>query len=388
MATRYTSLGTAALIAGSIGASVYTASTAQSAREAISAAHDPTTRHGELAVRVDAGGADVTALAAVDPGTTGQVLTVGDAGIPVWRAPASGSITASQISDSTSTGRAVLTAATAKDARDALGTAATGVDTSRPTAATSLIGQVYTATDTGVSYRCESDGAGGAQWRNVATGNLDSVAFNCNSSSRQQISETTHAPLTTATLVVIFAATGTPGSVSAMLGNFNSGGWQLEIGNNAGDRGLLSLYRSGLTAARQELTGATVTGALNTGHAVAIAVTNASIKWSFDGGAVQTGSATTGTATGTLAWWICGSAATIYYQAVRILGEEASDADLQTLSGSSTISARRIPAVSSATTILIDWHASRVVQGALGSTIAGSQADRLYSTTGTRLVTL
>ena len=41
MATRYTSLGTAALIAGSIGASVYTASTAQSAREAISAAHDP-----------------------------------------------------------------------------------------------------------------------------------------------------------------------------------------------------------------------------------------------------------------------------------------------------------------------------------------------------------
>lgn len=388
MATRYTSLGTAALIAGSIGASVYTASTAQSAREAISAAHDPTTRHGELAVRVDAGGADVTALAAVSPGTPTQVLTVDDAGVPTWRAPASGSITASQISDSTSTGRAVLTAATAKDARDALGTAATGVDTSRPTAATSLIGQVYTATDTGASYRCESDGAGGAQWRNVATGNLDSAALNCNSSSRQQISETTHAPLTTATLVVIFAATGTPGSVSAMLGNFNSGGWQLEIGNNAGDRGRLSLYRSGLTAVRQELTGATVTGALNTGHAVAIAVTNASIKWSFDGGAVQTGSATTGTATGTLAWWICGSAATIYYQAVRILGEEASDADLQTLSGSSTISARRIPAVSSATTILIDWHASRVVQGALGSTIAGSQADRLYSTTGTRLVTL
>ena len=131
-----------------------------------------------------------------------------------------------------------------------------------------------------------------------------------------------------------------------------------------------------------------MTGALNTGHAVAIAVTNASIKWSFDGGAVQTGSATTGTATGTLAWWICYSATTIYYQAVRILGEEASNADLQTLSGSSTISARRIPAVSSATTILIDWHASRVVQGALGSTIAGSQADRLYSTTGTRLVTL
>ena len=111
MATRYTSLGTAALIAGSIGASVYTASTAQSAREAISAAHDVTTRHGEIAVRVDAGGADVTALAAVAPGTPAQVLTVSDSGVPVWRDPASGSVTASQISDSTGVGRAVLTAA-------------------------------------------------------------------------------------------------------------------------------------------------------------------------------------------------------------------------------------------------------------------------------------
>lgn len=99
MATRYTSLGTAALIAGSIGASVYTASTAQSAREAISAAHDPTTRHGELAVRVDAGGADVTALAAVDPGTTGQILTVGDAGIPVWRDPSSSARVAYTLED-------------------------------------------------------------------------------------------------------------------------------------------------------------------------------------------------------------------------------------------------------------------------------------------------
>jgi len=88
MATRYTSIGTAALVATSIGASLYTASSAETARQAITAAYDPTTRHGELAVRVDAGGADVTALAAVDPGTTGQVLTVGDAGVAVWRAPA------------------------------------------------------------------------------------------------------------------------------------------------------------------------------------------------------------------------------------------------------------------------------------------------------------
>ncbi len=90
MATRYTSIATAALIAGTVGTSLYTASTAQDAREAISAAHDPTTRHGELVVRVDAGGADVTALAPVDPGTAGQVLTVSDAGLPHWAAASAG----------------------------------------------------------------------------------------------------------------------------------------------------------------------------------------------------------------------------------------------------------------------------------------------------------
>lgn len=84
---------------------------------------DPTTRHGEIAVRVDAGGADVTALAAVEPGTPTQVLTVGDDGVPVWRAPASGSVTSAQISDSTTTGRAVLTAASEAAARAAIGAA-------------------------------------------------------------------------------------------------------------------------------------------------------------------------------------------------------------------------------------------------------------------------
>lgn len=104
MATRYTTIGAAgaaALVASSIGASLYTASSAEQARQAISAAHDPTTRHGELVVRVDAGGADVTALAPVDPGTVGQVLTVGDAGLPVWRDPTSTSWTTLGPSDMT-----------------------------------------------------------------------------------------------------------------------------------------------------------------------------------------------------------------------------------------------------------------------------------------------
>lgn len=91
MANRYVAMVVGAVLAaGSVGTGVYVANTQLDARVAIAAAHDVTTRHGELAVRVDAGGADVTALAPVDPGTTGQILTVGDAGIPVWRTLSTG----------------------------------------------------------------------------------------------------------------------------------------------------------------------------------------------------------------------------------------------------------------------------------------------------------
>ena len=89
MANRYVAMAVGAVLAaGSVGTGVYVANTQSDARIAMGAAHDVTTRHGEIAVRVDAGGADVTALAAVAPGTAGQVLTVGDAGVAVWRAPA------------------------------------------------------------------------------------------------------------------------------------------------------------------------------------------------------------------------------------------------------------------------------------------------------------
>lgn len=46
------------------------------------------TAHGQLVTAQDAGAADAVALTVVAPGTAGQVLTVGDAGIPVWRAAA------------------------------------------------------------------------------------------------------------------------------------------------------------------------------------------------------------------------------------------------------------------------------------------------------------
>jgi len=61
-------------------------------------------RHGELAVAQDAGAADAVALAPVAPGTAGQVLTVSDAGLPVWRDPTSGgTVTAYTAADFTPT---------------------------------------------------------------------------------------------------------------------------------------------------------------------------------------------------------------------------------------------------------------------------------------------
>lgn len=83
--------GSSGAVTGAVGALLMVAATSGDARNTIGAAHDITTRHGEIAVRVDAGGADVTALAAVDPGTAGQMLTVSDAGLPHWAAAAGGS---------------------------------------------------------------------------------------------------------------------------------------------------------------------------------------------------------------------------------------------------------------------------------------------------------
>lgn len=82
MANRYATLAATLLVAGATGTSLYTASTAQEARTAISAAQHVTTTHGDLAVHVDAG------LSRLAVGTAGQVLAVSDAGLPHWATPA------------------------------------------------------------------------------------------------------------------------------------------------------------------------------------------------------------------------------------------------------------------------------------------------------------
>lgn len=169
MATRYTSLGTAALIAGSIGASVYTASTAQQAREAITAAHDPTTAHGDLIMRVDAGGADVTALARLSTSGApdGGVLTVAG-GVPQWAAAGGAqaatwtSVTATSFSRRDGTrGTVVLTGARLDFTVD--GAALAYYDGTARTAPRAYYAVPATATDVAMVHRLYTRTSGSAQ---------------------------------------------------------------------------------------------------------------------------------------------------------------------------------------------------------------------------------
>lgn len=88
MATRFLSVANSLLAASALGASLYVATDASSARSSLGL---PYTQHGVLITAQDAGAPDAVATVAIYAGTTGQVLTVGDAGLPVWRAASSGS---------------------------------------------------------------------------------------------------------------------------------------------------------------------------------------------------------------------------------------------------------------------------------------------------------
>ena len=256
-----------------------------------------------------------------------------------------------------------------------------GVDTSRPAPTTGIIGSIYTATDSGQVYLCESDGAGGARWRNLLTGHLDNVALRVAAAATTQTGTTSRAAPTTATIVIYTRIATLPSGISQHgTGNF-SGGFQLEIGNSAGDRGLFSLYRTGSSPTRTDLTGATFTGGLNTVHGLALRMTASALRWSWDGGAVGS-AALTGTPSGSGLPWV-GAPSSFHAHdvvAVRWLAEAVTDAELQTLSGSAAVATRRIPAIA-ATTILLDWHASWMTSGTTASRFAGSYAEAASGTT-------
>lgn len=84
MATRYTMAGAVAGVTAAVVAALVAMSGSERAQSL------GLTQHGALVTAQDAGAADAVAAVAVAPGSVGQVLTMGDSGLPTWRAATGG----------------------------------------------------------------------------------------------------------------------------------------------------------------------------------------------------------------------------------------------------------------------------------------------------------
>lgn len=98
-------------------------------------------------------GPTTPALALRDLANTSEAVIIGEDGVGATL-PAS-VLVQSGLTDDPAGSRAAMDAA-------AIPTA--GLDAARPSPTTSILGALYSATDTGVRYLCESDGSGGARW--------------------------------------------------------------------------------------------------------------------------------------------------------------------------------------------------------------------------------
>lgn len=276
--------------------------------------------------------------------------------------------------------------------------ATAGVDGARPAAARALLGRVYSATDTGVRYLCESDGSGGARW--VVSGargqeGRDTTAVLLGGSRAD--TSVTIVGTTMLSYALVFAMRSAPSAVQVLLTiNPNTGtdGTQLDIGRDSGDRYLLGVYRYGLGTPQVYLTGATISGSPTTLHCIAITLDGVTVRYSLDGAAVQTatgvsGTAAVGTASLRLGQSGSGSAAADAWMTSAVAWSTAvGDADLAIVSGAARAAGStpgRIPAVSGATEI-VRWHAGwqraplttePLLAGSLGGSLTWSAAPSL-----------
>lgn len=244
-----------------------------------------------------------------------------------------------------------------------IGTA--GADADRLAATTGLIGSIYTGTDTAVRYLCESDGAGGARWCRVGgngTEGRDTTGI-ITGASRNASGDTNIDGSTVTGFAVCFSLAALPIGGRILFSVLQAGptGFQLEIGEDGVDRGLLGIYRSGLSSARRVFTGATVAGALNAPHCIAVRFDGANTRYSLDGAGVlevtDTGTATHGTTPVRLNTNGAGGAGPdADHLGFKLWSTALTDPDLVAISGA--YATGRIPDVAGAT-IVSDWHAAR-----------------------------
>lgn len=273
-----------------------------------------------------------------------------------------------------------------------------GVDASRPAASVATLGALYTATDTGVRYLCESDGAGGARWAVVGargTEGRDTTSVLLDGSRGD--TSATIVGSTVASFALVFAMRSSPGAVSVLLTvNPNTGtqGMQLDIGRDATDRYLLGMFRYGFGTTQVYLTGATITASPTTLHCIAVTLSGATVRYSLDGAAVATVSNGTGAAdVGTAALRLGQSGAGLapadaWLTSVALWSTAVGDSDLVAVSGSARAAGAtpgRIPAVSGATEIVRDhlgWKrrpllTEPLLAGSLGGSMTWSAAPVL-----------
>jgi hypothetical protein len=284
-------------------------------------------------------------------GTTGQVLTVA-AGVPVW-ADAGGV---------------------------SIGTA--GADAARPAASTALIGSLYTATDTATRYLCESNGAGGARWCVVGRHQHEGRDTTCArlGAARAATSDTSTTASTILSGAVVFSLATLPSSGVILVSVYGSGaGWQVQIGGDAGDRGLLQSYREGMGTASVNLAGATA-AADNALHCIAWTWDGTTVRYSWDGATVATASHTSGTitdATTPVRYGANGGgtfAPDADLAAVKLWTTAVGDADLEAVAAAHA--SGRLPDVAGATCVF-DWHAARYAEGQLVHPCLRGTAQRL-----------
>lgn len=231
------------------------------------------------------------------------------------------SVTASQISDSTSAGRAVLTAADASAQRTALGVVATPNATpsniiAGATAGAALItdasGNAQAITGTS-GYVLTSNGAGVAPTFQAASGGTwlalyGATALYMGGDSTTGFATADYITASAAaavpafgpgqSLVVCLYPLATPTGEELVAAHVSaSRGWNLDVGFNSGARRRLGLNLRGLNGdATVALTGSDWT--VSSAYVLAVVVkADKSIRYSVNGGAVQTIAALTGTYT-------------------------------------------------------------------------------------------
>lgn len=280
---------------------------------------------------------------------------------------------AADITDAGATGVSLVQAASAAAARTTIGAAAeptAGTDAARPAASTSILGRVYTATDTHVRYLCEPDGAGGARWVVQGRYGYEGRDTTCVAlgATRGAASDTNTTASTVLSGAIRLALGTLPGGGTILISCTTAGGdgWQIRVGDDATSRGRLSSYRVGTGTDFAHLTGAEA-AADDAPHTLAWAWDGVTVRYSWDGAAVATASHTSGAITdGTSQLMLGRNAGGVFAPdadlgAVKLWTTLVGDADLEAVALAGTTTGR-LPDPAGATCIL-DWHAARYTEG-------------------------